>query len=726
MSKYFKSYLNHSESDLKLKKSTFTSYIEEEAEDNIEVVANASAFFLEDASPPMLPGECLLQKAESALKFTPFTDRKKGISGSLFVTNFKISFMTSDRSSYIEQNKHHRNLLLEEHDIPLTGIDSVYQISSGRKKRVTPGSVVSDSKLLQICCKDLQVHTFGFSSKQDNKKVTLAIVQHAFPIKANLLFAYDYGRNIKSEGTRPSNVPFFENQSDWEEELRRQRCDTKWWVTDVNRNFSVCTSLPPYFVVPSKVLNGDLCKAAPQFVNSRLPTWCYTHRNGRSLIRMANLLPETSDPQQEARLLKAFQKADNSLMTPAVMDIEKLCPSLKDVQSGFEKLKELSMIDNSKDFAIQDLDWFSALENTHWLDMVLQCLKASNHVTSVLQKDNQTVVIQEHDSRNFSCIVSSLVQILLDPYFRSKKGFEALVQREWVMLGHPFQTNLGFVKKEDTEPAPLFLLFLDSLWQIMQQFPACFEFTETYLITLWDSTHIGLFDTFLFDSYYEKTKFWSSGNCLKRCRLPSIWNWKLLFCDEDVLLFNNPIYIIEHESVWTRTLKNALSSQTNGAVCLRDEMYAKKMRGMYEYDQALARVDITPIVLTPNLATPLIKLWDQFYLRWQVPAQIVAGGNPSRYLQQCLLVDEIIALQHKIESIEEETMKTRPKSGLIFGHACDVPQVADLLRLKYLSSSFPFYSSQTSVDNRQYIQTPLIVYLQNSTIDYNYDNCDDD
>lgn len=50
--------------------------------------------------------------------------------------------------------------------------------------------------------------------------------------------------------------------------------------------------------------------------------------------------------------------------------------------------------DTSKDFAIQDLDWFSTLENTHWLDFVLQCLKAANHVISVMLNDKQTAVIQ--------------------------------------------------------------------------------------------------------------------------------------------------------------------------------------------------------------------------------------------------------------------------------------------------------------------------------------------
>lgn len=46
----------------------------------------------------------------------------------------------------------------------------------------------------------------------------------------------------------------------------------------------------------------------------------------------------------------------------------------------------------------------------------------------------------------------------------------------------------------------MFMLFLDCVWQLMNQYPAAFEFTETYLIILSDSMWIPLFSTFLFNS----------------------------------------------------------------------------------------------------------------------------------------------------------------------------------------------------------------------------------
>jgi hypothetical protein len=57
----------------------------------------------------------------------------------------------------------------------------------------------------------------------------------------------------------------------------------------------------------------------------------------------------------------------------------------------------------------------------------------------------------EFDSRNFACLISSLSQILMDPNFRTQVGFQSLVQREWVMMGHPFQKYNNLIQQGNNE-----------------------------------------------------------------------------------------------------------------------------------------------------------------------------------------------------------------------------------------------------------------------------------
>lgn len=103
-----------------------------------------------------------------------------------------------------------------------------------------------------------------------------------------------------------------------------------------------------------------------------------------------------------------------------------------------------------------------------------------------------------------NCVISSLTQILLDPYWRTKFGFQSLIQKDWIAMGHPFAYRLGHILNADIEPSPLFLLFLDCVWQLLQQFPTAFQISETYLTTLWDSAHNSVFETFLFNCDHDR------------------------------------------------------------------------------------------------------------------------------------------------------------------------------------------------------------------------------
>lgn len=61
------------------------------------------------------------------------------------------------------------------------------------------------------------------------------------------------------------------------------------------------------------------------------------------------------------------------------------------------------------------------------------------------------LVILDVNDRDLSCVVSSLVQILGDPHYRTITGFESLVQKEWVAMGHPFTARNGFITTDDED-----------------------------------------------------------------------------------------------------------------------------------------------------------------------------------------------------------------------------------------------------------------------------------
>lgn len=62
-----------------------------------------------------------------------------------------------------------------------------------------------------------------------------------------------------------------------------------------------------------------------------------------------------------------------------------------------------------------------------------------------------SISLTEEEGRDLSCIIASLVQVMLDPYFRTITGFQSLIQKEWVMAGYPFLDRCNHLKRSEKE-----------------------------------------------------------------------------------------------------------------------------------------------------------------------------------------------------------------------------------------------------------------------------------
>nr|XP_025977390.1 splicing factor 3B subunit 4 [Dromaius novaehollandiae] len=175
-------------------------------------------------------------------------------------------------------------------------------------------------------------------------------------------------------------------------------------------------------------------------------------------------------------------------------------PSLAELQLAYLKLRALCLPDSP----VADDKWLSALEGTRWLDHVRACVRKASEVVSLLAARRCSVVLQEPEDRDLNCLLASLAQLLGDPHARTLPGFQSLVQREWVAAGHPFARRLGLGRPSPRDEAPVFLLFLDCTWQLVRQFPGCFQFTESYLLALHDSSFVPYFSTFLFNCQWQR------------------------------------------------------------------------------------------------------------------------------------------------------------------------------------------------------------------------------
>ena len=102
----------------------------------------------------------------------------------------------------------------------------------------------------------------------------------------------------------------------------------------------------------------------------------------------------------------------------------------------------------------------------------------------------------------------SLVQLLLDPYYRTIRGFQTLIQKEWLAFGHKFTQRHGTTPNSpQNERAVVFLQFLDAVHQMLKQQPSQFEFNSRFLELIAYHSFSLRFGNFLHSFEGERAKF---------------------------------------------------------------------------------------------------------------------------------------------------------------------------------------------------------------------------
>ncbi|ETO10496.1 myotubularin-related protein 2 [Reticulomyxa filosa] len=155
----------------------------------------------------------------------------------------------------------------------------------------------------------------------------------------------------------------------------------------------------------------------------------------------------------------------------------------------------------------KDKDWLAQLGNTEWLSHVRSLLKGTLRIVNVIHHQRCSVLCHCSDGWDRTSQLCCLAQLCLDPYFRTTKGFIVLIEKDWLSFGHQFDKRIGHRTHDntsDSERSPIFEQFIDCVWQLTQQFPSHFEFSQHFLITLLNHVYSCRFGTFLGDSAKQR------------------------------------------------------------------------------------------------------------------------------------------------------------------------------------------------------------------------------
>ena len=227
------------------------------------------------------------------------------------------------------------------------------------------------------------------------------------------------------------------------------------------------------------------------------------------------------------------------------VDIDTFFPKSSHLEESFTSLLELHCADGEKEVEEKEKTYLSSLESSGWLTSLAMALDTACSVAESVLK-GKTVVLVETEGRATAFLIASLAMIILSEVFRTREGLEMLIQAVWVNLGFKFSRNHTLSQSPQVnKPSnlnPVFLMFLDCVHQISHQFPAHLEFESKYLIAVWDSALLPMFDTFIFDC--EHNRYLASSSRETPLDLQSVFNWSQQFSEAQIQSWDNPLYAI--------------------------------------------------------------------------------------------------------------------------------------------------------------------------------------
>jgi len=499
--------------------SNFTSYIDLESSDQKDPVM--------DTSPELLPGEMVISQADRVCVYSTHAGgMTSGQTGALFVTTLKLSFKL-----HVEKDAPRNNKLLGDMDVPLSSIQTVYELwgDAGEKRKKLPlGSNVSNKiDGIFVLCKNFRFlrFSFKFSGVDAGRNITNALLHHSRPKKNELLFAFEHSLN--------GNL---HNQygTIWEDVRRESECPNMR-VSRANETWQVSISLPQQFVVPAHVTDEALSLVSGLCLGTRPPVWVWGNKVGGAIFiqPVLNVTPSPSVDQMFEDFFRTKKRIG--------VELDQSFPTHTQLEDSFLSILELHCMDGEKEAEEKDKNYYSSLESTGWLSSVGSALRLASQVAELIV-NGKTVILKEGEGRSSSILVAALAQLLVCEDFRTRAGFEGLIQSNWVSLGFQFSKShtLSNLSSKVSNLNPTFLLFLDCVHQLSLQFPSKLEFLPQYLMDVWDTTLLPVFDTFIFDSEHDRAVARSSPET--PLQLHSAWDWGQQFSSLQISKWDNPLY----------------------------------------------------------------------------------------------------------------------------------------------------------------------------------------
>ncbi|KAK8965285.1 hypothetical protein KSP40_PGU013250 [Platanthera guangdongensis] len=437
-----------------------------------------------------------------------------------------------------------------------------------------------------------------------------------------------------------------------------------WRISSINSGYSLCSTYPSSLIVPRSISDEEIQQAALFRGRGRLPviSWCHSvtgavlARSSQPLVGLmmnmrsnmdeklvAALCPQTCNGKGARRKLYIAdaRPRKNALANGAMGGGSESSSNyfqseivffgidnIHAMRDSFARLRDYldtygSTSSDGMSSFLRNGGWtwgggnlssmsasVSTLGDSAWLNHVQIVLAGAAWIAARVEMESASVLVHCSDGWDRTTQLVSLASLLLDPYYRTLKGFQALVEKDWLAFGHPFSDRLGIPSAPDnssshlelsrqssaatlprtssvsssshsqaSNSSPIFVQWVDCVSQLLRVYPAAFEFSSAFLVDFLDCVLSCRFGNFLCNSEKERQQCGIAD--ISAC----IWIYLAHLREDDSHVHYNVFY--------DPTKHNH--------------------------------------PLLPPAASLAPTLWPQFHLRWACPLEAQSGGVESRW-----------------------------------------------------------------------------------------------
>ncbi|MBN3270532.1 MTMR7 protein, partial [Polyodon spathula] len=433
---------------------------------------------------------------------------------------------------------------------------------------------------LLIRCKNYQVIQFIILQERDCHDVYISLMRLSRPEKYEELYCFSFNPNLDKEEREQAW-----NFIDVKAEYKRMGVPVQlWYITHLNRDYEVCDTYPTELYAPTSATPPIIIGSSKFRSRGRFPTLSYyNHDNHASICRSSQPLSGFSARcLEDEQMLQAIMKANPGSEFMYVVDTRPKLNAMANRAAGkgyenednysnikfqFIGIENIHVMRNSlqKMLEVCELkspsmgDFLWGLENSGWLKHIKAILDAGIFIAKAVAEEAVSVLVHCSDGWDRTAQVCSVASLLLDPYYRTLKGFMVLIEKDWVSFGHKFNHRYNHLDGDPKEVSPVIDQFIECIWHLMEQFPCAFEYNERFLVHVHNHIYSCQYGNFICNSQKERREQRTHE------RTHSLWPhmWK------NSADYMNPLYRPDH-------------SQTQGVLRPDTAPYCFKFwRGMY-------------------------------------------------------------------------------------------------------------------------------------------------